>query len=453
MRRGRVIFYIWLVATAQSFAAWAETLLVQDSIGKAIESAKPGDTLIVAGPAVFHEHVVVAKSLRLLGTNSAVIDGDGSGTCVLIRSPGTEVAGFTVRNGGSDLGNFESAVIIQAPRVTLAQCRLEGGGFGIYVRGVDAAKVVRNTIIGNTNVPPSKRGNGIHLWKTKHNLIANNTVLAARDGMYFSYADDNVIVSNKVERTRFGIHYMYSNRNRLLENTLTGNAVGAALMFARECEVNGNRAYHNRRHGILLKQVERSRFIRNAVCGQNRGFFIQQAAQNRFEENLVADNDIGLYLSNGSEQNVFTGNAFIHNTDQIWQPQDEIEMGRLASNQFSEHHRGNFWSDYTGSDANGDGIGDTPYHETDLYGYMVDHYPETRVFALSPAVSLLRKGEELLPVLDTKGVTDEWPLINLPASLRGLLENPKPRNPNAEGKRDTIAAVGASKQKLSPDEP
>ena len=39
----------------------------------------------------------------------------------------------------------------------------------------------------------------------------------------------------------------------------------AALMFARNCEVMDNCAFGNRRHGILLKQVEHSRFARNSL--------------------------------------------------------------------------------------------------------------------------------------------------------------------------------------------
>ncbi len=404
--------------SGRTFAAVIE---VTDSLARAINQASPGDTLVIRGPAVFHERISVDKPLRLLGTNSPMLDAGGSGTPLTVRAAGAEIRGLVVRGGGAELANFDAGIMLLAPRVTIADCRVEGGGFGIYVRGVNECRLERNCVIGNTNVAASKRGNGIHLWKTSHNVVAGNFIHGARDGAYFSYADSNLIVSNRIEHTRFGIHYMYSHHNRLHDNTLTFNAVGAALMFARDCQVEGNRAFSNRRHGILLKQVEYSRFYRNAVYGQNRGFFIQQAAQDRFEENAIAENDIGLYLSNGSEQNVFVGNAFMHNTDQIWQPQDEVELGRLASNRFIEKGRGNFWSDYTGTDANGDGIGDTPYHETDLYGYLVDRHPEARVFALSPAAALLRKGEELLPLLDTAGVTDPRPLQRPPAALLALL--------------------------------
>jgi len=401
----------WIGIVFLALTSPAATVHVADSITGAIAKASAGDTILVAGPTAFHEHIVIEKPLQLIGTNSPVIDADGLGTPLVIRAAGVVVSGLTLRGGGRDLGKTDSGIMIDAPRARVESCRVEGGAFGIYLHGINGCAVVDNTVLGDTNLPPAQRGNGIHLWNSKSNIITGNVISGTRDGAYFSYADHNLIATNRIEQTRFGIHYMYSHENRLIGNTLTENAVGAALMFARNCEVTDNRAFANRRHGILLKQVEHSLFARNSVVGQNRGFFIQQAVGNRFEQNEISRNDIGLYLSNQSEENIFVGNAFLDNTEQVWQPTDEFEKGRLASNQFSEGGRGNFWSDYTGNDANHDGIGDTPYHQTDTFGYIVNRHPEARVFALSPAVALLRKGEELLPLLDTQGVTDPAPLM------------------------------------------
>ena len=403
--------HAWIGFVFLAIASPAATVRVTDSITRAVSDANAGDTILISGPAIFHEHVVITKMLRLVGTNSAVIDADGTGTPLIIRAAGVVVSGLTLRNGGRDLGKNDAGILIDGPRVRVESCRIEGGAFGIYLHGINGCAVVDNTVCGDTNLPPAQRGNGIHLWNSKSNVITGNFISGTRDGAYFSYADRNLIASNRIEQTRFGIHYMYSHENRLIGNTLTANAVGAALMFARNCEVTDNRAVANRRHGILLKQVEHSLFARNSVSGQNRGFFVQQAVGNRFDGNEISQNDIGLYLSNQSEENIFTGNAFVDNTEQVWQPIDEFEKGRQASNQFSDHGRGNFWSDYTGSDANHDGIGDTPYHQTDAFGYIVNRHPEARVFALSPATTLLRKGEELLPVLDSQGVTDPGPLM------------------------------------------
>ncbi|HTL18744.1 MAG TPA: nitrous oxide reductase family maturation protein NosD [Patescibacteria group bacterium] len=391
--------------------AFSSTIIVTDSISQALNVAVAGDTVLLRGPTVFHEHVIIEKAIHLLGTNSPVIDGDGTGTVLTIKTPETAVSGLVIRNSGRDLSAFDSGIMIQAADVTANHCRVEADGFGIYLRGIDRCAITDNEISGSSRLASAARGNGIHLWKTHQNRIVNNFIHDKRDGMYFSYADSNLIANNRVRDTRFGIHYMYSHQNQLLTNVLTGNAVGATLMFSRQSAVIGNQMIANRRHGLVLKQVDNSKIINNVIAGQNRGLFVQQANQNRFEGNIISTNDIGLYLSNSSEENVFVANAFIRNTEQVWQPPFETEQGRKGPNLFTEKGRGNFWSDYAGNDRNQDGIGDTPYHETDVFGYILDRHPAARIFALSPALSVLRKGEELLPLLDTTGVTDTAPLM------------------------------------------
>jgi nitrous oxidase accessory protein len=382
-----------------------------ETLAEAVCHARAGDTILLSGPTVYCEHVVVDKPLRIVGTNAPVLDGGGTGTVLSVQAPNVVVDGLVIRNSGNDLGAYDSAVMVMAPGVTVRNCRIENNGFGVYLRAATNCLVEANEILGDASIASAKRGNGIHLWKTKGNQLFRNRIHDKRDGMYFSYADDSTIAGNRVWNTRFGIHYMYSHQNRLLTNVLTGNAVGATLMFSRGSLVQGNQVIANRRHGLLFKQLDNSRIVGNVISGQNRGLFVQQAVQNRFEGNVISTNDIGLYLSNCSEQNVFVGNAFINNSDQVWQPPFESEQGRLSPNAFSERGRGNYWSDYSGSDRDQNGVGDTPYHETEVFGRILDQHPQARLLALSPALALLRKGEELLPVLDTRGVTDFYPLM------------------------------------------
>lgn len=416
------------ILLACSTTSRAEIVPVTNSIAQALAQAQEGDTLLIPGPGVFHEHVVLARSIRLLGTNAPVIDADGNGTPLLITAPDCEVQGLVIRNSGRDLTAFDSGIMITARRTTVRDCCLEVDAFGIYLRGATECVIEQNSISGNTHVASAARGNGIHLWKTRHNRILSNTIHDKRDGMYFSFADDNLIGGNLVWDTRFGIHYMYSHQNQLLTNLLTRNAVGATLMFSRQSLVAGNVVTANRRHGIVFKQFDNSVVRNNLISGQNRGFFVQQANQNRFEGNVIATNDIGLYLSNCSEQNVFVGNVFVRNTAQVWQPSFETAQGLKGPNSFTEHGRGNYWSDYNGEDRNHDGIGDTPYHQTDVFGYIVDRHPEARIFSLSPAVALLRKGEELLPLLEAPGVTDSAPLMT-PGGFSRAPEPPRANNP------------------------
>lgn len=375
-----------------------------------LADARPGDVIALEGVHRLAAPLAIQRPLTLLGTNRAVIEGPGRGCTILVIASNVVLRGLTIRNSGRDLNSLDSAIMILGSGAEVSDCAIEADGFGVFLRGASRCRVERNQIRGNPALHPSARGNGIHLWKTKENVVRENRISEVRDGIYFSFADRNEIAANRVERTRFAIHYMYSHFNRLISNSLAGNAVGATLMFSQYSLIQGNRAHANTRHGMLFKQLDNSKVIGNVVSGQNRGFFVQQAAGNRFADNIIATNDIGVYLSNGSEQNVFVGNLFLNNVDQVWQPDYEKDLGAGSRNTFYENGRGNFWSDYAGADAQGDGIGDTPYHETDVYGYLLDRYPEARIFALSPAVAVLRKTEQLLPVLNLPGVVDLHPL-------------------------------------------
>ncbi len=131
---------------AASIATSAATVRVNTSISLALAQARDGDTVLVPGPGVFHEHVVIAKSVRLLGTNSPVIDADHSGMPVVLAAPDAQVAGLTVRNSGRDLTAFDSGIMITGKRATVRDCRIENDAFGIYVHGGGDCVIEQNEI-------------------------------------------------------------------------------------------------------------------------------------------------------------------------------------------------------------------------------------------------------------------------------------------------------------------
>jgi hypothetical protein len=64
------------------------------------------------------------------------------------------------------------------------------------------------------------------------------------------------------------------------------------------------------------------------------------------------------------------------------EPANFIGPQPLSTNNWDNGAKGNYWSDYYGTDANGDGIGDTAHY---LYGNNQDNYPLMR--ATEPAIS------------------------------------------------------------------
>ena len=75
--------------------------------------------------------------------------------------------------------------------------------------------------------------------------------------------------------------------------------------------------------------------------------------------NTIAMNQIGLLLM-PSADTVVAGNGFIENSTQV-------TMGGQGSTQaiWSRDGVGNYWSDYGGFDAEGDGTGDLAYSRAD----------------------------------------------------------------------------------------
>ena len=111
------------------------------------------------------------------------------------------------------------------------------------------------------------------------------------------------------------------------------------------------------------------------------GIRVKAADNNTITANTLSNNTVGIELATKPVGNVFYLNNFINNGTQVnegfngntensWNSSTVISYtykGTQYNNQL-----GNYWSNYTGADIDGDGIGDTPY--TTIASYM-DNYP------------------------------------------------------------------------------
>jgi len=169
-------------------------------------------------------------------------------------------------------------------------------------------------------VEGSGTGNGFTLSSVDNVTIKNADIRDFTYGIYLELAHHNAIFGNTLENNDYdGIALFDSSNNSILENTIRGNSwYGIGLYYS----------------------------LNNDVY-----------------KNLVTNNYVGITLFDSSD-NLIVHNNFINNTEQIY--------SEFSINAWDNGCEGNYWSDYNGTDLNGDGIGDTfvPWLNVDYYPLM-----------------------------------------------------------------------------------
>lgn len=426
VRRWLAVAIVVSLLAALAAPAQAQTILIvapdgYPTIDAALAAAAPGDVIEVHG-GIYGAPLIIEKSVSLLGVGQPVIDGQGSGSLVLINAPDVVFRGFTLRSSGQSLTHEDTGIVIQSPRVTVADNLLDDVLFGIYFANA-AEGLAQNNIIRGKPLEESMRGDSIRVWYSDNVQLVGNDISTGRDTLIW-YANNIVIRDNHIHDSRYGLHFMY-NKNAVVENNLIqNNAVGAYMMYSAGLVMTGNRFIHNRGasgYGIAFKDMDHARVTRNIFVGNMSAVYLDNSPSlydeyNTFSDNFLAYNDVGLTALPAVKRNIFQRNSFFENHQQV----SVQGRGSLLENIWQQNGVGNYWSDYVGYDGDNDGIGDMPYRAEKLFESLADGQPALRLFAFSPASQALDFAAAAFPALrpDPK-VIDEAPLMQyaVPAGI------------------------------------
>lgn len=385
-----------------------------DQLAQAMAAAAPGDIINVQG-GIYHGRLVIDKPLTLIGHDWPAINGGGEGSVLQITAPGTTVRGFLIQNSGDSLDQENTGIVVEAPDTIVEDNRFEQTLFGIYLRQASNS-VVRGNLIHSKPLDVPRRGDGIRVWYSNDVLIENNTVETGRDVVLW-YSERLTIRGNVVNNGRYGLHFMYCDDAHIVQNRLTNNSVGAFLMYSRRMIMEQNTVAGNRGpsgYGIGLKDmddaiVRDNLFLDNRVGAYLDGSPREVDSVGHFQRNVFGYNDIGVEMMPAVRHNEFLGNSFVDNDEQV-----AIAGGgsSAANNSWTVADQGNYWSDYAGFDANGDGFGDIAYKSERLFENLVAQEPNLRLFLYSPAINTLDFAAKAFPIVRPQAkLVDERPFM------------------------------------------
>jgi len=210
--------------------------------------------------------------------------------------------------------------------------------------------------------PAATPSYGIYLENSTNGIIINNMITNFALGLNVTRGNKNLVVTgNNISYNSYGIWLEDSENLTITQNLCSNNFfTGIYLSYSDNGTISGNNCSRNGDNGIHLTYFSEYNTLTDNICNENThsGFRLQAAISNIFENNTSNKNEFGIWAT-ASNDNFIQWNIFANNT---------------AANGISDGVPSiwdyNYWSDYLGSDGNGDGIGDTSHVFSD-----VDYHP------------------------------------------------------------------------------
>jgi len=332
------------------------------SIQEAIDNADEGDTVFVKSGTYYNQTLIINKSLSLIGEDSqtTILKGLGVASSVDNVVWNKIRTNYTLLGTETSLLNFmgpttiTSVVEVSANDIKISGFTIEHYELGIYGSG-NRTQIVSNILTASwDHASISMDGSYIE--------ITNNSVYGGRSNTGILVGGSyNTITDNKIVGASIGIH-MWGNFSIISGNNIIDSdsfgiyASGNLLTLTKNNIMNGNM-------GLALTYFSGSIISENNITKQTaRAIWVDNSANNNvIWGNYIAPNQgYAIYFTvlNGIKGPI--NNTFHHNT--IMSNAHNIQFtGYNQWNFWDNGIEGNYWSDYNGTDNNGDGIGDTPY--------------------------------------------------------------------------------------------
>lgn len=361
MRKAPILLCVFLVVSLMAVFLTAdvhgqETLRVYnvnkdedyETIQDAIDAANAGDMIYVRA-GIFDESININKTISLKGESKydTIIDGRGKETLIHITAENVTITGFTLQHSETS-----------APSI------------GIYIEYSIGIRIIDNIIKNNKY--------GIFLSRSSQNFICNNTIFYNSYGIISASSNENTFSDNELIYNNNGIWLSYSFENVFSRNTVSSNEVEGILIYASIENDFSENTVSNNTYGFHVISSTYNNIFENNVSENGQAFFLTTASFCSLSKNKISLNNYGIVLGTSSN-NSFVENYMANNVNSfriVTSDNNIICRNNLintfanttqkpyvtqSENFWDDGIEGNYWSRFTGSDKNEDGISDSPY--------------------------------------------------------------------------------------------
>jgi parallel beta-helix repeat protein len=207
----------------------ARTIVVPDHFNKiqdAINNASDGDAILVK-TNIYHERVVVNKSVYLLGEDKrdTIIDGGGGDVITIVTSKAV-VSGFTIQNPGWTYLKMGIRVS-KANNGVICNNIIKGNFVGVKL-GDEFQETFGNVVRGN-NITQNRYG--VFLAHSKHSIVDGNIISdSGWNGVEIDWGEGNIVCGNTIcNSVAYGLEIAFqtpSYYNIIFHNNFVNNAEG-----------------------------------------------------------------------------------------------------------------------------------------------------------------------------------------------------------------------------------
>ncbi len=197
----------------------------------------------------------------------------------------------------------------------------------------------------------SESGTGVLLQNSNNCTITGNTLADLSYGVKLFAASNNTIIGNTFRSNQNGIVVANNSaNNNIAQNSFTNNTVALSISNSSRNTIQTN-VFSNNTYGLQYPLTSG-----NSIYGIPQN---EQSSYNLVIENDFTANKYGIaLLTAAAADNTFYHNNFVANQNHTY----VVSLSVATLNTWDNGQEGNYWSDYNGTDANGDGVGDQLYY-------------------------------------------------------------------------------------------